>query len=69
MSQYTYIVRQASVKDIGRLNEIILNGDPHWPGLTSAEQIISIQHDWKNNWLNVWWRVRSWLDGRDPNET
>lgn len=62
MSQYTYIVHFALVKDIERLNEIIENGDDKFPGLTSAEAIINIQVDYHHEGIIVFWRERKWLN-------
>lgn len=61
MSQYTYIVHFALVKDQNRLNEIITNGDEKFPGLNSAEAIISINVDYQHEGLIVFWRERKWL--------
>lgn len=61
MSQYTYIVHQEVFPTIEELNDIIINGDPKYPGLYSADAIISIQTHAVTGGYHVFWRERKWL--------
>ena len=62
MSQYTYIVHQEVFQTIDELNDVIINGDTKYPGLYSADAIISIQTHNMTGCYQVFWRERKWLD-------
>ena len=65
MSQYTYIVHQEIFPTIEELNDIIINGDAKYPGLYSADAIISIQTHETTGGYHVFWRERKWLNESD----
>lgn len=61
MSQYTYMVKGWTCSRLDEINKAILEQDPNWEGLTSADQIISIQWVPQEQRYYVCWRVREWL--------
>lgn len=62
MSTYTHIVRCCCIKSIDELNRIIEHGDESWPGLNTAEAIISMQWEPETEMYIVFWRERKWLN-------
>lgn len=64
MSAYTHIIRWGWIESLNALNDVIrCGGDERFQGLTSAEQIISINDADEVGGFNVLWRVREWKDG------
>lgn len=61
MSRYTYLIKSAVCSKLDEINKAILELDPNWDGLISAEQIISIQWIPQEQLYLVSWRVRQWL--------
>lgn len=62
MSQYTYLVKGWTCARLDDINRAIREQDPYWEGLTSAEQIISVQWVPQEQRYYVFWRVREWLN-------
>ena len=62
MSQYTYLIKTTVCSKLDEINKAILEQDPNWDDLTSAEQIISIQWIPQEKLYLVIWRVREWLN-------
>ena len=58
MSQYTYLIKSTVCSKLDEINKAILEQDPNWDDLTSAEQIISIQWIPQEKLYLVIWRVR-----------
>lgn len=66
MSTYTNIICWGWIESLNALNDVIrCGGDERFQGLTSAEQIISINDAEEVGGFNVFWRAREWKDGSD----
>lgn len=62
MSQYTYLIKSGVCSKLDEINKAILEQDPNWEGLTSADQIIIIQWIPQEKLYLVIWRERKWLN-------
>lgn len=63
MGQYTYLVKGWTCSRLEDINQAILEQDPNWEGLYSADQIISIQWVPSEQRYYVTWKTRTWLSG------
>ena len=60
MSRYTYLVKMMVCVTVDEINAAILSDDPDTP--SSAEEIISISWESKNELYLVFWKERKWLE-------
>ena len=60
MSRYTYMVKMMVCVTVDEINAAILSDDPDTP--SSAEEIISISWESKNELYLVFWKERKWLE-------
>ena len=60
MSRYTYLVKMLVCASMEDLNMLILSDEPDTPN--SAEEIISISWESKNELYLVFWKERKWLE-------
>lgn len=66
MSTYKMQIQWRTCSNLDAIREAIADGNRHdWPGLTSADQIISITWVQEMHCYTVVWRVREWLDGSE----
>lgn len=67
MSTYKINMLWGVTDDLNRITEVISRGgDPSWPGLESADQIISITWAEPLHGYVVAWKVREWDGGGEP---
>lgn len=60
MSTFKWQIQWRTVGTLDAIREAIEHGSEDWPGLTSAEQIISITWREDQNRFYVVWKVREW---------
>ena len=60
MSTFKWQIKWRTVGSLDAIREAIEQGSEDWPGLTSAEQIISITWRENQNRFYVVWKVREW---------
>lgn len=66
MSTYKINLQWRMVSNLDHITEIIREGGhPSWPGLTSADQIISITWVESLHGYTVTWKVREWEGNSD----
>lgn len=63
MSTYRVKIQWRTCTNLEQINAAIMEGRADWPGLMSADQIISITWVEEKHSYMVVWKVREWLNG------